>query len=390
MYKLLEKSENKFLLLLIAGLASIVSYSLQSKEPLAVMGAAIIIAGAALVSGGLLGFLFGIPRTLQSRQNGGDISDSHKSSNLNDQPSIHEEFDIKPSTIGYEANTNLEQISDWLTKILVGVGLIQISSITTNLEVLAIKLKPTLGNTESSPSFAIALIIYFSVLGFIVGYLWTRLTLIGQLRRSEQQILVKRIETLENSDQQDAEAVASTMIQLDELHEPEVSQRTLDKVIGEASAYTKVAIFHQARRARADGWNEGNRALVRRTIRIFRALANTAPKQFHRNYGQLGFALKDQESPDWMESESALTKAIKIRGSWQERGWTTYEFNRAICRIHLYGSDENKQKSIIEDLAIAVQSHTLTLEILNQPCNSVLKDWIESHKGYDYLKGHEV
>ena len=389
MNKLLEKSENKFLLLLLAGLASIVFYSIQfEKTILAVMGAATMIAGAAFVSGGLLGFLFGIPRTLQSRQNGGDISDSHKSVDYNEQ--IHEEYDIKSSAIGYEANTNLEQISDWLTKILVGVGLTQISSITTNLEAIAIKLKPTLGNTESSPSFAIALTVYFSVLGFIVGYLWTRLTLIGQLRRAEQEILVKRIETLENSDQKDAEAIASTMIQLDELHEPEVSQRTLDKVIGEASAYTKVAIFHQARCARADGWNKANKALVRRTIRIFRALANSAPKQFHRNYGQLGFALKDQENPDWQEAESALTRAINIRGSWQERKWTTYEFNRAICRIHLYGSDENKKKSIIEDLAIAVQSHTLTLEILNQPCNSLLKDWIESHGGYDQLKGHEV
>jgi len=38
---------------------------------------------------------------------------------------------------GYSGNTNLEQISDWLTKILVGVGLTQLREIPGQVQRLA-------------------------------------------------------------------------------------------------------------------------------------------------------------------------------------------------------------------------------------------------------------
>ena len=66
-----------------------------------VFGTAIAIAGAAAVVGGVVGFLFGIPLT--SKQRAAAANDSQ-----------------------YEPNTNLEQVSDWLTKIIVGVGLVQL------------------------------------------------------------------------------------------------------------------------------------------------------------------------------------------------------------------------------------------------------------------------
>ena len=79
----------------------------------------VLLALCAAVLGGLIGFLFGIPRSLQTS---GPVQD-------------HASVDAATSTIerssvaGYRSNTNLEQISDWLTKILVGVGLIQFPSI---------------------------------------------------------------------------------------------------------------------------------------------------------------------------------------------------------------------------------------------------------------------
>src|SRR5262245_8259356 len=64
---------------------------LQGALPLlGALGAGALLAGAAALVGALLGFLFGIPRTLQA------------------DPSHPEEG---RSTV----NTNLEQISDWLT-----------------------------------------------------------------------------------------------------------------------------------------------------------------------------------------------------------------------------------------------------------------------------------
>ena len=101
-----------------------------------------------------VGFLFGVPRQLQEARQAGD-----------------------PSTPGYAGNTNLEQISDWLTKILVGVGLTQILQIPGQIQRLTSFLAPALGNESSSQVFALGLLGYFSIAGFLIGYLSTRLLL---------------------------------------------------------------------------------------------------------------------------------------------------------------------------------------------------------------------
>ncbi len=71
------------------------------------------------------------------------------------------------------ANTN----SDWLTKIIVGLGLIHLKSIPTYLNALANTLTQGLGATYGSGphSFSIALIVYFGIVGFLGGYPLTRL-----------------------------------------------------------------------------------------------------------------------------------------------------------------------------------------------------------------------
>src|SRR6202043_965823 len=71
-------------------------------------GTALVIAGSAYFTGGIVGFLFGIPRTVQGS------APSEKASQ-------------------YKTNTNLEQVSDWLTKIIVGIGLVQIGHIVPAL-----------------------------------------------------------------------------------------------------------------------------------------------------------------------------------------------------------------------------------------------------------------
>jgi predicted secreted protein len=66
-----------------------------------------------LLIGGLLGFLFGIPRTLQ--QEASQATEQNRKD--------------RPQETNYAVNTNLDQISDWLTKILVGVS--QIACLAT-------------------------------------------------------------------------------------------------------------------------------------------------------------------------------------------------------------------------------------------------------------------
>src|SRR6266508_6277591 len=85
----------------VAGLGAILVYAWGDWDILAV---AALVAGGAFVAGGLLGFLFGIPRSLAGPE--GSV-------------------DGAAAGGAYRPNTNLEQISDWLTKILVGVGLVQ-------------------------------------------------------------------------------------------------------------------------------------------------------------------------------------------------------------------------------------------------------------------------
>jgi hypothetical protein len=114
-----------------------------------VFATALALATAAFLAGGVIGFLFGVPHTVQSSA---------------------------PSTGGthYLGNTNLEQVSDWLTKIIVGVGLVQIGRAVPALSKLAAVLKAPLGGQPSSGTFGLALVISYFLLGFLHLYLWSR------------------------------------------------------------------------------------------------------------------------------------------------------------------------------------------------------------------------
>ncbi len=106
----------------------------------------------------LLGFLFGLPRTL-------DQSDS---------------------TAPLVTNTNLDQISDWLTKILIGLGLVELGKIAGGVDSLAAAAVPGLGGGDDAHAFAVALLIYSAVDGFLVGYLWTRIIVSRRLKEAAE------------------------------------------------------------------------------------------------------------------------------------------------------------------------------------------------------------
>ena len=108
----------------------------------------VVIGSSAFLIGGLVGFLFGIPRTVQSST---------------------------PSTgaTQYQGNTNLEQVSDWLTKIIVGVSLVEIGRVMPALAKLAAILKAPLGGQPSSAAFGLGVGTASALTGFFF-YLWTR------------------------------------------------------------------------------------------------------------------------------------------------------------------------------------------------------------------------
>lgn len=105
-----------------------------------------------------VGFLFAIPKSVQG--------------------------DSKVETgTGYRANTNLEQISDWLTKIIVGVTLIKIESIQASLGPLA---GTMVAGTGVAVTVALAMIWFYVPFGFLAGYLVTSVFFTVLLARSAQ------------------------------------------------------------------------------------------------------------------------------------------------------------------------------------------------------------
>lgn len=84
----------------------------------------------------------------------------------------------------YASNSNLEQISDWLTKLLVGAGLVELKS----LPGLAQSAGDSLGAGMAVPNaaaFSVAALVYGAGVGFTSAYLWTRLHLRLLLERSD-------------------------------------------------------------------------------------------------------------------------------------------------------------------------------------------------------------
>ena len=94
----------RFILILsIIGLVGIFLYSFYRQDILLWISTSLLLGLATFLIGGLIGFLFGIPK-------------------INTEYSKNKEKE-------YLANTSLEEISDWLTKIIIGLGLTQLINI---------------------------------------------------------------------------------------------------------------------------------------------------------------------------------------------------------------------------------------------------------------------
>jgi hypothetical protein len=334
----------KLLYAMLIGFIGVFFFALQNRSTFfSFFSFGIFIACASAMVGGLLGFLFGIPHTLQ------------------------EEPKTTNST-GYRANTNLEQISDWLTKILVGVGLTQLNEMPTLMKKVSAFLAGGFGGHDSG-AIALTILVFFTVCGFLFAFLWTRLFLAGEFLNADVKTHIYVL--MKNQETKDAAALGLNDRQLNPKYDaPAIQQEQLNEAFKEASKPSKVAIFTQAEKIRSENWRN-NKEIMERTIPIFRALIeNDGKNEFHRNHAQLGYALKDQRNPDWAAAEQELTKAIEIRGNWKERGWMIYEFARAICRINQdkdfangSASKPDARQKILNDLSIAAQSE-LRIHIL--------------------------
>jgi hypothetical protein len=126
-----------------------------------------ILAVACLAAGFLAGFLFGIPKVVQG--------DRAQPPNLA----------LGGAAYRQRVNTNLEEISDWLTKIIVGLGLYELKRIPAWVGVLARVFASSFQRPDQEQGFFGAAIVFFLICGFLLGYLVTRLYLQGALGRAD-------------------------------------------------------------------------------------------------------------------------------------------------------------------------------------------------------------
>jgi hypothetical protein len=133
---------------------------------------------ACLAVGAVIGLLFGIPRM---RQKNNTPKQEPKDAEVKYQPEI---------------NNNLIEVSDWLTKIIVGVGLIELKSIPSTLKQASRPLEICLGS-QCSLSVAVGIIVYFSAAGFLVGYINARTFIAVLFRRSDDELLEDKVTALE-------------------------------------------------------------------------------------------------------------------------------------------------------------------------------------------------
>jgi hypothetical protein len=153
------------LVLILSGFAAGVDKGLAAG--LSIFLLSLLFAAASTVSGWLLGLLFGVPRTL-ARGQVPPVGPRPNGSETTGQAQAR-------SSATSRVNTNLEDISDWLTKTIVGVGLTQLFAMPGYFWKIAGELNSHGFNWEPyGRLLALGLFFYFAPGGFWLGYVGTR------------------------------------------------------------------------------------------------------------------------------------------------------------------------------------------------------------------------
>jgi hypothetical protein len=138
---------------------------------------AVLGGGAAFAIGSLLGFLFGLPRYSEPTKD--------------NKPSARTNPDGAAGTLrGVVPNTNLERIMDWLTTLIVGLGLVHwepamkaATSTSVWFTQAIVQCGTACGTDNGSPGAAI--LVTFVIAGFVTVYLWASRYMATELSLAE-------------------------------------------------------------------------------------------------------------------------------------------------------------------------------------------------------------
>lgn len=118
---------------------------LKTAPFLRFIGLALLVGTAGFAGGGFLGFLFGVPRMRTSESSAGEAA--------------------------VLSNTNLEQVSDWLTKIVIGVTLVQFHAINGLLWDFRVEIDGAFPIPQGSGLVACLILGASAIAGFMGAYL---------------------------------------------------------------------------------------------------------------------------------------------------------------------------------------------------------------------------
>lgn len=135
---------------------------------------ALLLALGGWLAGGLLGMLFGLPSVVEVRIADGQSTDG--------------EGARSGGSLGYRESTNLEQIADWITKILIGLTLTQYNlwarAFEDSFVLASVQMLPY---AVPSPTPAAIVVLAFVTNGFLAAYLVMRRYFIAEMVRGRNQ-----------------------------------------------------------------------------------------------------------------------------------------------------------------------------------------------------------
>lgn len=114
---------------------------------------------AGFFAGSSAGFLFAVPKSISGP-------------------------DLLTTQRRFRVNTNLEDVSDWLTKIILGLGLVNIDKIIQFINAVGNAAAKAIGPAQGVKLMVISSMIYGFVAAFIIVYIWTRTILTDEFEKN--------------------------------------------------------------------------------------------------------------------------------------------------------------------------------------------------------------
>jgi len=252
----------------------------------------------------------------------------------------------------------LEQVSDWLTKIFVGVGLVEFDQIQAKLWETSGRIASGIAGrsdlADGAQVFAASTLTYFAVCGFVFGFLWARLYLLRWFNAADDvRRLQQQVSKLEQSRHTDANALALVLQQLSAVDQGRrVDDAELQSTLQSASPQTRAEIFARTK-AESEKRNQETLPGVISALRALIAIDQRGAD--HQSHAELSYAMRRLESPELDNALTEINEAIRVRDKRHLRGWKYYEFHRARCRILLDESFSRRQPTdpLVRDVIVA-------------------------------------